>query len=122
MNEHAFGGPGLRATWASARGRLWPLLTGERGHYELAAGRDPLPYVRAMECFANESGLLPEQVWDGGPLIGRGTGSATPLVWTHAEYVRLLRSRRDGAVFDRPQAMGRTRSRAGRQTAKKAQP
>lgn len=44
----------------TGRGRLWPLLTGERGHYELAVGRDPSPYIRAMECFANESGLLPE--------------------------------------------------------------
>src|SRR5439155_1771468 len=30
-------------------GQCWPLLTGERGHYELAAGRDPLPYIRTME-------------------------------------------------------------------------
>src|SRR5436190_14437007 len=45
-------------------GRCWPLLTGERGHYELAAGRDPLPYLRCLENFANEGGLLPEQVWD----------------------------------------------------------
>lgn len=91
----------------TGRGRLWPLLTGERGHYELAAGRDPLPYLRAVECFASEGGLLPEQVWDTGPHPGRGTGSATPLVWAHAEYVRLLRSRRDGHVFDRPAAAGR---------------
>ena len=106
----------------SGRGRLWPLLTGERGHYELAAGHDPLPYIRAMECFANEGGLLPEQVWDGGPLAGRGTGSATPLVWAHAEYVRLLRSRRDGAVFDGPAVAGRTAPRARRRTAKPAKP
>ncbi len=30
------------------RGRAWPLLTGERGHYELAAGNDPTPYLKAM--------------------------------------------------------------------------
>lgn len=106
----------------SGRGRLWPLLTGERGHYELAAGRDPLPYIRAMECFANEGGLLAEQVWDDGPRAGRGTGSATPLVWAHAEYVRLLRSRRDGAVFDRPDVAGLAPSRADRQGAKTAKP
>jgi glucoamylase len=86
----------------TGRGRLWPLLTGERGHYELAAGHDPFPYLQALECFANDSGLLPEQVWDTAPLAGHGTGSATPLVWAHAEYVRLLRSRREGRVFDRP--------------------
>ena len=90
--------------------------------WDALAGRDPLPYIRAMECFANEGGLLAEQVWDDGPRAGRGTGSATPLVWAHAEYVRLLRSRRDGAVFDRPAAAGLAPSRAGRQGAKPAKP
>ncbi len=45
-------------------GRPWPLLTGERGHYELAAGRDSKPYLQAMENFATATRLLPEQVWD----------------------------------------------------------
>ena len=46
------------------KGRLWPLLTGERGHYEFAAGRDVQPFVRTMEGFASRGGLLPDQVWD----------------------------------------------------------
>ena len=89
------------------RGRAWPLLTGERGHYELAAGRDVKPYIRAMERFASKGGMLPEQVWDatdspcGNLLLGRPTGSAMPLMWAHAEYIKLLRSAHDGAVFDR---------------------
>ncbi|WP_319023757.1 glycoside hydrolase family 15 protein [Acidithiobacillus caldus] len=93
-------------------GRLWPLLTGERGHYELAMGRDIGPYVRAMESFANEGGMIPEQIWDSKPIPerhlhpGRGTGSATPLAWAHAEYIRLLRSRKDEIAFDRPQGLG----------------
>jgi len=88
------------------RGRPWPLLTGERGHYELAAGRDPVPYIRAMEAFASATRLLPEQVWDQDDIPdallfrGRQTGSATPLMWAHAEYVKLLRSTADGQVFD----------------------
>ncbi len=88
------------------KGRAWPLLTGERGHYELAAGRDPGPYLRAMERFASPTGLLPEQVWDEPDrpdlhmYLGRPTGSARPLMWAHAEYVKLLRSVADGAVFD----------------------
>ncbi len=88
------------------RGRAWPLLTGERGHYALAAGEDPLPYLRAMEAFAIPTGLLPEQVWDEPDRtdlhmrLGRPTGSARPLMWAHAEYIKLLRSRRDGRVFD----------------------
>jgi glucoamylase len=96
------GGP--FTTWG--RGRPWPLLTGERGHYELAAGRDALPYIRAMEAFANPTRLLPEQVWDQTDIPdqllfrGRQTGSATPLMWAHAEYVKLLRSTADGVVFD----------------------
>jgi glucoamylase len=87
-------------------GRCWPLLTGERGHYELAAGRDPAPYIRALEGFANEGGMLPEQVWDDSDLPdarmfrGKPTGSAMPLCWTHAEYLTLLRSSRDGVGFD----------------------
>ena len=45
-------------------GRCWPILTGERGHYELAAGRDPKPFIAAMEKFANEGGMISEQLWD----------------------------------------------------------
>jgi glucoamylase len=88
------------------RGRAWPLLTGERGHYELCAGRDPAPYLRAMERFATSTGLLPEQVWDEPDRpalhleLGRPTESAVPLVWAHAEYVKLLRSATDGRVYD----------------------
>jgi glucoamylase len=88
------------------RGRPWPLLTGERGHYELAAGRDPSPYLRAMERFANATKLLPEQSWDQPDIpeqmlkFGGQTGSATPLMWAHAEYIKLLRSTADGQLFD----------------------
>jgi len=88
------------------KGRAWPLLTGERGHYELAAGRAPGPYLRAMEGFASPTGLLPEQVWDEPDrpdlfmFLGRPTGSARPLMWAHAEYIKLLRSAADGTVFD----------------------
>ena len=88
------------------KGRAWPLLTGERGHYELAAGRAPAPYLQAMEGFASPTGLLPEQVWDEPDrpdlfmFLGRPTGSARPLMWAHAEYIKLLRSAADGKVFD----------------------
>jgi glucoamylase len=87
-------------------GRAWPLLTGERGHYELAAGRPVEPFIRAMEGFAHGIGLLPEQVWDEEDrpqmhlLRGRTTGSAMPLMWAHAEYIKLLRSASDGRAFD----------------------
>jgi glucoamylase len=88
------------------RGRAWPLLTGERGHYELAAAHDARPFLRAMEQFSNGTGLLPEQVWDQDDLPdahmlrGGPTGSANPLLWAHSEYLRLLRSNHDRKVFD----------------------
>lgn len=81
------------------RGRLWPLLTGERALYELAAGRPTAELVQAMESFAGPELLLSEQVWDEGPRKGQPTGSARPLLWAHAEYLQLLRSRQDGQSF-----------------------
>ncbi|TVZ40953.1 glucoamylase [Alteromonadaceae bacterium 2753L.S.0a.02] len=99
------------------RGRVWPFFTGEHAHYQLAAGM-PVNnirkrYVRAMELFANDGLMLPEQVWDGvgvNPanryVTGEGTNGATPLAWTHAEYVKLLRSLSDGKVWDFYPAVG----------------
>ena len=55
----------------TGRGRAWPLLSGERGHYELSAGRDPLPYLRAMAAMTGRCGLIPEQIWDAAPLPER---------------------------------------------------
>jgi glucoamylase len=87
-------------------GRAWPLLTGERAHYEIAAGNNPKPYIHAMERFASSGGLLPEQVWDEPDMeaahlySGKPTDSAMPLVWAHGEYIKLLRSAHDGKVFD----------------------
>ena len=88
-------------------GRCWPILTGERGHYELAAGRDPKPFIEVMENFANQGGMIGEQLWDADDLAvrslkrGSPTGAAMPLCWSHAEYISLVRSRRDGVCFDR---------------------
>jgi glucoamylase len=87
-------------------GRPWPLLTGERAHFELQRGGDWKTLRSAIEAFSSCTGLLPEQVWDGDDLpaahLKRGgpTGAAQPLVWAHAEYVKLLRSARDGQPFD----------------------
>jgi glucoamylase len=88
------------------QGRAWPLLTGERAHYELAAGRDVRPLVRAYEQFSSQGGMLPEQIWDEADkpsqelYLGRHSGAAMPLAWAHAEYIKLLRSVMDGHVFD----------------------
>lgn len=107
-------------------GRCWPVLTGERAHYELACGNraeaDRLFHAMAAQAW---HGLLPEQIWNADDLPGCGlfngepTGSATPLVWAHAEFITLARSLRDGAVFDLPAAaaaryLGEPAVRAGR--------
>jgi len=89
------------------QGRAWPILTGERAHYEMAAGNDIKPLITAIERFSSFGGMLPEQIWDYADLpeeglyFGRSAGAAQPLVWAHAEYVKLLRSAVDGKVFDR---------------------
>jgi glucoamylase len=89
------------------QGRAWPLLTGERGHYELAAGNDHIPHIAAMERFSSIGGMLPEQIWDHADMpaerlfLGRSAGSAQPLVWAHSEYLKLLRSAVDGRVYER---------------------
>jgi glucoamylase len=95
------------------RGRAWPLLTGERGHYEIACGNDPQPLIEAMARMASSGGMLPEQIWDApdipqrGLYLGQATGSAMPLAWTHAEYLKLLASRSLKRPFDRPEAVWR---------------
>lgn len=100
-----------RAYDGTGIGRGWPLLTGERGHYELCAGRDPLPYLAAMAAMASPGGMIPEQVWDTAPIPsrrlfpGKASGSAMPLAWAHAEFVKLLVSRQLGRPFDRPRAV-----------------
>ena len=101
--DRADGGPFL----GYGQGRVWPLLTGERAHYELAAGHDVAALIQTYERFATSGQMIPEQVWDeanrpdAGLQLGKPSGSATPLVWAHAEYLKLLRSALDGKVFDR---------------------
>lgn len=105
--EHADGSP----FDGTGIGRAWPLLTGERAHYELAAGRkeEAQRLLAALESFSSDSGLLPEQIWDAPDIperelrFGRPAGSAMPLVWAHAEYVKLRRSLHEARVFDLPQ-------------------
>ncbi len=118
-NMETGGNYGLGGITPGQRGRLWPIFTGERGHYELAralqggaseaeirAIRET--YVAGMEAMGNDGYLLSEQIWDGvgDPTAhryqpGQGTNSATPLAWSHAEYLKLLRSLADRAVWDR---------------------
>ena len=91
-------------------GRPWPLLAGERAHYELAAGHKDVAeqLLHVMESCTEGGRLIPEQVWDVADIpalelfLGKPTGSACPLVWAHSEYIKLRRSLRDGKIFDQP--------------------
>lgn len=136
-NTDTGGNYGVGGMSPGQRGRVWPIFTGERGHYELAAvladpalseaqraarlGAIRQSYVHGMESFANDGLLLPEQVWDGvghatphGYAPGQGTNSATPLAWTHAEYIKLLRSLADQVVWDRYEPVERRYGQSGR--------
>ena len=92
----------------SGRGRLWTLLTGERGQYEIALRdkRAARSRLHTMLGFANQAGMLPEQVWDHGvrssEATGLGTGSATPLAWSMAQFIRLAVSLQRGYNVDTP--------------------
>jgi glucoamylase len=98
-------------------GRLWPLFAGERGEYELARdgarGRDAArARLRSIAAAGNDGFMLPEQVWDENPPSGRpgfppgeGTFSATPLGWTHAQFVRLAWSIDAGRPVERPRVV-----------------
>ncbi len=100
----------------SGEGRGWPLLSGERGHYEIAAGHPEkaLELLKTMARQTSECGMLPEQVWDAGDIPSRQlhnggpTGSGMPLAWAHAEYIKLLRSLHANAIWDAvPQTIAR---------------
>jgi glucoamylase len=91
-------------------GRLWTLLTGERGEYELALGDVAAARKRldTLAGFANDGLMIPEQVWDRkeSPApsfrFGAGTGSATPLAWSMAQFIRLAMSIERGRNVETP--------------------
>ncbi|HET6972948.1 MAG TPA: glycoside hydrolase family 15 protein [Pyrinomonadaceae bacterium] len=94
-------------------GRLWTLLTGERGEYELAAGDIASARKRldTLAGFANDGLMIPEQVWDReeSPTpslrFGAGTGSATPLAWSMAQFIRLAMSIERGRNVETPRVV-----------------
>ncbi len=122
---------GRRWNWDgkyTGKGRLWALLSGERGQYELARYSDmskmdgqSVEIIRAksrldsMLGFANEGLMIPEQVWDKKESpnadkqfvpdlkFGEGTGSATPLAWSMAQFIRLAVNLKAGRNLDTPQ-------------------
>jgi len=125
---------GRRWNWDgkyTGKGRLWALLSGERGQYELALksrvqsseskvenpqSQIPNPTLRldAMLGFANEGLMIPEQIWDRKETpnadkqfvpelkFGENTGSATPLAWSMAQFIRLAVNLKEGRNLDTP--------------------
>lgn len=114
-NWDAYGerGDGSGYDGRSGKGRPWPLLTGERGEYELAFGNTAAARSRvtAMMAFANEGRMIPEQIWDKENIapselyFGVGTGSATPLAWSMAQFIRLVMNVKHRRNLETPRAV-----------------
>ncbi len=106
-NHDGYGETSTGADYTGAGvGRLWPIFTGERGHFAITSGEKADPYLATMRAFANSSYMISEQVWDNnappGYSPGTPTKSMTPLSWSMAEYITLLASNYSGQVMDLP--------------------
>ena len=97
---------GWPANGGNRYGRLWPVLSGERGEYELANGRLANIYLQSMADATNDGYFVPEQIWDRPNVscfaLGRPTGSASPLNWAEGQYLRLSQSIDAGYDLDTP--------------------
>ncbi len=108
---------GWPAVGPNRYGRFWPVLSGERGEYEIANGRSANVDLQSMADAANDGYLLPEQVWDRPDIacytVGRPTGSAAPLNWAEGQYLRLAQSIDAGYNLDTPSIVKATYRGAG---------
>ncbi|HSS21606.1 MAG TPA: glycoside hydrolase family 15 protein [Pyrinomonadaceae bacterium] len=112
-NHDAYGEPANGGDYdgRTGTGRLWALLSGERGEYDVARGdlTSARKRLDAMTAFANEGRMIPEQVWDrrDSPRaelrFGEGTGSATPLAWSMAQFIRLAINIKKGRNIETPE-------------------
>ena len=114
-HRYDFDGYGENASGAdytgAGVGQPWPVLTGERGEYEVAAGQltDARTALQTMADSASDD-QLSEQVWGGangtdGFTFGKPDDSATPLMWAMAQYVRLAVDISAGQDVDTPAAV-----------------
>ncbi len=97
---------GFPANGNNRHGRLWPVLSGERGEYEVANGRSGALYLQSMADSTNGGGFVPEQIWDRSDIgcfpLGTPTGSAAPLMWAEGQYVRLAQDMDAGHDVETP--------------------
>ena len=96
-------------------GHLWPVLSAERGEHQVADGDSSAAaeLLLGMSRTGSGVGLIPEQVWENPDLPaspfgtapecasigfrnGEAAGSASPLTWSAASFVRLTRTIREG--------------------------
>lgn len=118
----------------TGKGHLWTLLSGERGQYELARfahsqkgegerikdkkiqNQEFLSKAKtrldAMQNFANGGLMIPEQIWDEPTTdknlkFGEGAGSATPLAWSMAQFIRLAVNLQKGKNLETPEVVAR---------------
>jgi glucoamylase len=108
-------------TTDTGTGHLWPVLSGERAEYEIAAGDTGLAHtlLSAMRNMTSGQGLEPEQAWEDPALAaspygsdpttasigfdkGHPAGSASPLTWAQAQYARLTLSLGAGRDLETP--------------------
>ena len=90
-------------------GNPWPVLSGERGEYDVADGSTSgaQSMLQTMAGAANAGFQISEQVWDGstgtgGFTFGQPDNSSTPLMWAMAQYVRLAIDISAGKDVDTP--------------------
>jgi glucan 1,4-alpha-glucosidase len=109
-------------THAVGSGHLWPLLTGERAEQDLQSGDRAAASGLAVDFQRMTWGLgyVSEQVWEDpdtpaspfgadpttasiGFSNGKAAGSAAPLIWGQAQYLRLVLDLQAGTLIDQPQ-------------------
>lgn len=90
----------------TGKGRLWPILTAERGEYVIGNGGNASSYLNTLRSVATSTYMIPEQVWDNnapsGRTAGTPTGSMNPLNWAMGDYITLLASANKGQIADMP--------------------
>ncbi|MGA2828120.1 MAG: glycoside hydrolase family 15 protein [Streptosporangiaceae bacterium] len=112
-HRYSFDGYGETASGGdytgSGVGNPWPVLSGERGEYDVADGNlsGAQSLLQTMAGAANGGYQIPEQVWGGstgtgGFTFGRPDNSSTPLMWAMAQYARLAIDISAGTDVDTP--------------------
>jgi glucoamylase len=108
-------------TTDTGTGHLWPVLDGEHGEYEIAAGdtSSARTLLTTMRNMTSGVGLEPEQAWEDPDLAaspygsdpttasigfvdGKPAGSASPLTWAQAQYARLALAIKAGHDLETP--------------------